>query len=71
MQPLKYWVPEQQQYGDKHVYGAKSRFLTEKLCTLLEPIHYPRHDCSQAQKKLAAKMITDIKKTVLGIWQEA
>ncbi len=28
MRPLKYWVPEQARHGDKHVYGAKSRFLT-------------------------------------------
>jgi len=71
MQPLKYWVPEQQKYGDKHVYGAKSRFFTEKLSALLEPIHYPQRDCSQVQKELANKMISDIKKTVLGIWQQA
>jgi DNA helicase-2/ATP-dependent DNA helicase PcrA len=28
IRPLKYWVPEQARHGDKHVYGAKSRFLT-------------------------------------------
>ncbi|MCW8926321.1 MAG: ATP-dependent helicase [Xanthomonadales bacterium] len=28
IRPLKYWVPEQAKHGDKHVYGAKSRFLT-------------------------------------------
>ena len=28
IRPLKYWVPEQVRHGDKHVYGAKSRFLT-------------------------------------------
>jgi len=28
IRPLKYWVPEQARNGDKHVYGAKSRFLT-------------------------------------------
>jgi len=71
MQPLKYWVPEQQQYGDKHVYGAKSRFLTEELSALLEAIHYPRYDSSQAQKKLANKMISNIKESVLGIWKTA
>jgi DNA helicase-2/ATP-dependent DNA helicase PcrA len=31
MRPLKYWVPEQPKYGDKHVYGAKSRFLTDSV----------------------------------------
>jgi DNA helicase-2/ATP-dependent DNA helicase PcrA len=31
IRPLKYWVPEQARYGDKHVYGAKSRFLTPSV----------------------------------------
>lgn len=31
IRPLKYWVPEQTRHGDKHVYGAKSRFLTPSV----------------------------------------
>lgn len=29
--PLKYFVPEQMKYGDRHVYGTKSRFLTDPV----------------------------------------
>ena len=36
MRPLKYWVPEQARYGDKHVYGAKSRFLTPMVIKHLQ-----------------------------------
>jgi DNA helicase-2/ATP-dependent DNA helicase PcrA len=31
IRPLKYWVPEQARHGDRHVYGAKSRFLTPSV----------------------------------------
>ena len=41
IQPLKYWVPEQPKYGDGHVYGAKSRFLTENVSQCLESSHWP------------------------------
>ena len=68
IQPMKYWVPEQQRYGDRHVYGAKSRFLTEQIVQLLDSTHYPKREFNEREKRIARKAITDIKKTVLGIW---
>jgi DNA helicase-2/ATP-dependent DNA helicase PcrA len=69
IQPMKYWVPEQQRYGDRHVYGAKSRFLTPPILELLECIHYPRQTLNDEEKQVAKLAIADIKKTVLGIWE--
>jgi DNA helicase-2/ATP-dependent DNA helicase PcrA len=37
MVPLKYYVTQQPRYGDAHVYGAQSRFLTPKVLATLEP----------------------------------
>src|SRR5204862_5023963 len=34
--PLKYYVTGQSRMGDKHVYGAKSRFLTPAVLACLE-----------------------------------
>ena len=36
MRPLKYWVLQQARHGDKHVYGAKSRFLTATVMKHLQ-----------------------------------
>ncbi|WP_166424531.1 ATP-dependent helicase [Paraglaciecola sp. 20A4] len=69
IQPMKYWVPEQQRHGDRHVYGAKSRFLTESILQLLQTSHYPRRELNEKEKATATLAIIDIKKTVLGIWQ--
>lgn len=69
IQPMKYWVPEQQRYGDRHVYGAKSRFLTERILQLLETTHFPKREFNEREKEVARLAITDIKKTVLGIWE--
>ena len=35
--PLKYYVTQQSRMGDRHVYGAKSRFLTRPVMACLEP----------------------------------
>ncbi|HZE61087.1 MAG TPA: ATP-dependent helicase [Burkholderiales bacterium] len=34
--PLKYYVTQQSRMGDRHVYGAKSRFLTKPVMSCLE-----------------------------------
>ena len=38
--PFKYFIPEQAKYGDKHVYGTKSRFLTERVLTTLDQTYW-------------------------------
>jgi DNA helicase-2/ATP-dependent DNA helicase PcrA len=35
--PLKYYVTQQSRSGDRHVYGAKSRFLTPEVMACLDP----------------------------------
>jgi len=39
--PLKYYVTDQRRYGAAHVYGARSRFLTDSVCARLEPQVWP------------------------------
>ena len=36
--PLKYQVTQQQRLGDKHIYGAKSRFMTDKVLDTCERV---------------------------------
>jgi DNA helicase-2/ATP-dependent DNA helicase PcrA len=39
--PLKYYVTGQSKMGDRHVYGARSRFLTRAVMAKLEPVAWP------------------------------
>jgi ATP-dependent DNA helicase UvrD/PcrA len=39
--PLKYYVPGQSKSSDKHVYGAKSRFLTKAVMSKFQPSIWP------------------------------
>jgi DNA helicase-2/ATP-dependent DNA helicase PcrA len=36
--PLKYYVTQQSRMGDRHVYGAKSRFLTRKVLACFDEV---------------------------------
>ncbi len=38
--PLRYMIPQQSRQGDAHVYGGKSRFLTDKVMDTLEKSSY-------------------------------
>jgi DNA helicase-2/ATP-dependent DNA helicase PcrA len=69
IQPLKYWVPEQQKHGDRHVYGGKSRFLTDNIMPLLEVTHYPKNDLTPEEIVRGNKAISDIRSKILGIWE--
>ena len=39
--PLKYYVANQPKNGDRHVYGARSRFLTKAVMAKLDTITWP------------------------------
>ncbi|MCM3879278.1 MAG: ATP-dependent helicase [Vicinamibacterales bacterium] len=47
--PLKYYVTSQPRMGDRHVYGAKSRFLTASVMSQLDSIVWPnQHETPHA-----------------------
>jgi DNA helicase II / ATP-dependent DNA helicase PcrA len=38
--PLKYYVTQQSRMGDRHVYGARSRFMTREVLEKVEPVAF-------------------------------
>ena len=61
--PLKYYVANQPKNGDRHVYGARSRFLTRAVMARLDAITWPDHAdqpsvgaSSQARVNVAGKL---------------
>jgi DNA helicase-2/ATP-dependent DNA helicase PcrA len=44
--PLRYHVTQQRRDGDKHVYGARSRFLTDSLMATMDKAFHGRPDAS-------------------------
>jgi DNA helicase-2/ATP-dependent DNA helicase PcrA len=50
--PLKYYVTQQSRMGDRHVYGARSRFVTKAVMACLEPVSV----AEEAVVKIAATL---------------
>ena len=64
--PLKYYVAQQSRMGDKHVYGAKSRFLTDAVMACLEPLAWG--DSCAKESLHAAKPGVDVAAKLRGMW---
>jgi DNA helicase-2/ATP-dependent DNA helicase PcrA len=65
--PLKYHVTQQPKNGDKHVYGARSRFLTERVLKCFAPTTYQG---SPSAERLAAEagQTLDIASKLKEMW---
>jgi len=53
--PFKYYVTQQSRTGDRHVYGAKSRFMTREVMARLQEVTYddkPRVDVAGALRAM-------------------
>ena len=61
IRPLKYWVPEQARYGDRHVYGAKSRFLTPTVMKHLQARSFGEIRMHKNPTVIGAKRVIDVR----------
>jgi len=52
--PLKYYVTQQSRMGDRHVYGAKSRFLTRPVMACLDERVWDEKPAVEVASKLRA-----------------
>jgi DNA helicase-2/ATP-dependent DNA helicase PcrA len=67
--PLKYYVTQQSRNGDRHVYGARSRFISEAVLGTLQPIGWPRVDADGLTVQEARKPIgIDVAARLREIW---
>ncbi len=64
--PLKFFVPQQPKYGDRHVYGAKSRFLTEPVLASLQQTHWSSRP--ETGGALHAPVRVDLKNRARTMW---
>jgi DNA helicase-2/ATP-dependent DNA helicase PcrA len=64
--PLKYYVTQQSRMGDRHVYGAKSRFLTQAVMDCLEPVAWGEFADPEAAR--AARATVDVAGKLRAMW---
>jgi DNA helicase-2/ATP-dependent DNA helicase PcrA len=64
--PLKYYVASQSRMGDRHVYGAKSRFMTKAVLACMEPLAWG--EIAQSEETTAADYKVDVAARLRGMW---
>jgi DNA helicase-2/ATP-dependent DNA helicase PcrA len=64
--PLKYYVTQQSRMGDRHVYGAKSRFLTPAVLDCLEPVAWGESHAQEAA--MAGRAAVDVAGRLRAMW---
>ncbi len=66
--PLRYHVTQQRRDGDKHVYGARSRFMSESLMATLEKRFEGRPESSAGQFRLRSDRKIDVATRMREMW---
>lgn len=66
--PLKYHVTQQRRDGDKHVYGARSRFMTDKLMEQMLPGFYGRNETGSSRLAPRTNKKIDVGEKLRNMW---
>ncbi|MEM9208042.1 MAG: ATP-dependent helicase, partial [Pseudomonadota bacterium] len=64
--PLRYHVTQQRRDGDRHVYGARSRFMSDALLGTMEPSFFGRQDTGD-DSAIAGRKV-DVRGKLLDMW---
>ena len=65
--PLKYWVTQQPRLGAKHVYGARSRFLSDAVMARLAPVFHSTCGADGASGSRPSTVV-DVGERLKGLW---
>lgn len=66
--PLRFYVTQQQRWGDRHVYGARSRFMTEPVLASFESRVWPVGAEGQASLPASSQVRIDAGSKLLDMW---
>jgi DNA helicase-2/ATP-dependent DNA helicase PcrA len=64
--PLKYYTTQQSRMGDRHVYGAKSRFLTKAVLACLQEVAFGPLAEDRPREEAGARV--DVAAQLRGMW---
>jgi len=64
--PLKYYVTQQSRMGDRHVYGARSRFLTRAVMACFDEVAWG--EAGEAARPQGATPAVDVAGRLKGMW---
>ena len=68
IEPQRYYVTQQAGGGDRHVYGARSRFLDERVLALLERAGWPEAPDAESRGAAPAAARIDAGARMRALW---
>ena len=66
--PLRYHVTNQRKNGDRHVYGARSRFITDSLMRTMRRVFHGRHHDAPSRLGPVTDRKLDVKRRLREMW---
>ncbi len=66
--PLKYHVTQQPRDGDKHVYGARSRFVSDSLLATMEGRFHGRAEGDDGRLQVRSDKRIDVASRMRDMW---
>jgi len=66
--PLRYHVTQQRKDGDKHVYGARSRFLSDDLLGTMDRRFFGRTEWSEEHQRARSDKRLDVASRLREMW---
>lgn len=66
--PLKYYITQQSRTGDAHVYGARSRFMSDQLMQCFEQKAWPAAPLTPTNKASETKVRIDAAAALRAMW---
>ena len=67
--PLKYYITQQSRTGDAHVYGARSRFVTDQVLRQFEQRAWPAAPVTAPPKDAKATVRVDAAAALRAMWE--
>lgn len=66
--PLRYHVTQQRRDGDRHVYGARSRFMTDALMRTMEPKFHGRTEAGHRHMSPQSDKVVEVAARLREMW---
>lgn len=66
--PLRFYVTQQHRWGDRHVYGARSRFMTKAVLTTFEARAWPAGTDESDRLPASSHVRIDASARMLDMW---
>ena len=67
--PLKYYITQQSRTGDTHVYGARSRFMTDDVLRQFEQRAWPTSPGTAASAVAKSSVRVDAAAALRAMWE--